>query len=137
MNESTMSPTSSLIRLNQEGKTESVTRRLIEMIDLGLFTEGEQLPNESALATQLGVATVTLRDALAGLRERGVIETRRGRSGGASSAPHRKPQIRPCSINCVNSARLNCVTSPMSTLPFQAPPPDWRPSAPGLSNMQS
>lgn len=83
MNESTMSPTASLIRLNQEGKTESVTRRLIEMIDLGLLTEGEQLPNESALATQLGVATVTLRDALAVLRDRGVIETRRGRNGGS------------------------------------------------------
>lgn len=83
MNESTMSPASGLIRIHQEGKTESVTRRLIEMIDLGLFAEGEQLPSESALATQLGVATVTLRDALAVLRERGVIETRRGRNGGS------------------------------------------------------
>lgn len=83
MNESTMSPTSSLIRVNQEGKTESVVRRLEEMIDLGIFMEGQQLPNQTALATQLGVATVTLRDALALLRERGVIETRRGRSGGS------------------------------------------------------
>ena len=83
MNETTMSPTSSLIRLSQEGKTESVTRRLVEMIDLGLLVEGEQLPSESTLATQLGVATVTLRDALAALRERGVIETRRGRNGGS------------------------------------------------------
>jgi GntR family transcriptional regulator, transcriptional repressor for pyruvate dehydrogenase complex len=83
MNESTMSPASGLIRIHQEGKTESVTRRLIEMIDLGLFAEGEQLPSESALANQLGVATVTLRDALAVLRERGVIETRRGRNGGS------------------------------------------------------
>jgi DNA-binding FadR family transcriptional regulator len=83
MNESTMSPTSSLIRVNQEGKTESVTRRLIEMIDLGLLVEGEQLPSENSLSTQLGVATVTLRDALAALRERGVIETRRGRNGGS------------------------------------------------------
>ncbi|MFL6607198.1 MAG: winged helix-turn-helix domain-containing protein, partial [Pseudomonas sp.] len=78
-----MSPTSSLIRVNQEGKTESVTRRLIEMIDLGLLVEGEQLPSENSLSTQLGVATVTLRDALAALRERGVIETRRGRNGGS------------------------------------------------------
>lgn len=83
MNESSMSTTSNLIRVNQEGKTESVTHRLIQMIDLGLFSEGQQLPNETALATQLGVATVTLRNALAVLRERGVIETRRGRNGGS------------------------------------------------------
>lgn len=71
------------MRLRQEGRTEEVARRLIELVELGLFSEGEQLPSESDLATQFGVATVTLRDALASLRERGVIETRRGRNGGS------------------------------------------------------
>ena len=66
------------IRLRQEGRTEEVVRRLIEVIDLGLLAEGEQLPSESELAMQLGVATVTLREALAVLRQRGLIETRRG-----------------------------------------------------------
>lgn len=74
---------SSFLRLRQEGRTEEVTRRLIEMIDLGMFAEGQQLPSETELSLQLGVATVTLRDALAELRERGVIETRRGRNGGS------------------------------------------------------
>lgn len=74
---------SSFLRLRQEGRTEEVTRRLIEMINLGIFTEGQQLPSETELSLQLGVATVTLRDALAELRERGVIETRRGRNGGS------------------------------------------------------
>jgi DNA-binding FadR family transcriptional regulator len=74
---------SSLLRLRQEGRTEEVTRRLIEMIDLGMFAEGQQLPSETELSLQLGVATVTLREALAELRERGVIETRRGRNGGS------------------------------------------------------
>lgn len=73
----------SFIRLRQEGRTEEVVRRLIEAIDLGLFTEGQQLPSENELATQFGVATVTLREALAYLRQRGVIETRRGRNGGS------------------------------------------------------
>ncbi|APQ11008.1 MULTISPECIES: FCD domain-containing protein [Pseudomonas] len=78
-----MSQFSSLIRLNQEGKTEAVTRHLIEMVEVGLLAEGEQLPNETTLAAQLGVAPVTLRDALANLRSQGIIETRRGRGGGS------------------------------------------------------
>ena len=71
------------IRLRQEGRTDEVARRLVEAIELGLFAEGQQLPSESELALQLGVATVTLREALVVLRERGLIETRRGRNGGS------------------------------------------------------
>lgn len=73
----------SLLQVSQEGKPEEVARRLIEVIDLGLIGEGEQLPSESELATRFGVATVTLRDALAILRERGVVATKRGRNGGS------------------------------------------------------
>ncbi|WGI25080.1 FCD domain-containing protein [Halomonas alkaliantarctica] len=71
------------IRLRQEGRTDEVARKLIEAIELGLFAEGQQLPSESELALQLGVATVTLREALVTLRQRGMIETRRGRNGGS------------------------------------------------------
>jgi GntR family transcriptional repressor for pyruvate dehydrogenase complex len=71
------------IRLSQEGRTDEVVRRLVEAIELGLFAEGQQLPSESELALQLGVATVTLREALVTLRQRGLIETRRGRNGGS------------------------------------------------------
>ena len=71
------------IRLRQEGRTDEVARRLVEAIELGLFTEGQQLPSETELALQLGVATVTLREALVVLRQRGLIETRRGRNGGS------------------------------------------------------
>lgn len=83
MNEFRKVRPASFMRLRQEGRTEEVARRLVEMVDLGLYAEGEQLPSESELAMQFGVATVTLRDALAELRERGVIETRRGRNGGS------------------------------------------------------
>ena len=71
------------IRLRQEGRTDEVARRLVEAIELGLFAEGQQLPSETELALQLGVATVTLREALVVLRQRGLIETRRGRNGGS------------------------------------------------------
>lgn len=73
----------SFMRLRQEGRTEEVVRRLIEAVDIGLFAQGEQLPSESELALQFGVATVTLREALAVLRQRGVIKTSRGRNGGS------------------------------------------------------
>jgi DNA-binding FadR family transcriptional regulator len=54
-----------------------------EAIALGLLAPGQQLPSEAALAARLGVSTVTLREALAMLREQGLVETRRGRHGGS------------------------------------------------------
>lgn len=63
-------------------RSEVVVRRLASAIALGLVVEGEQLPNEADLATSLNVSTFTLRDALADLRERGLVVTRRGRAGG-------------------------------------------------------
>jgi len=65
------------------GRSEAVVRRLGSAIALGLIADGEQLPAESDLATSLGVATVTLREALSDLRRRGLVETRRGRGGGS------------------------------------------------------
>lgn len=64
-------------------RSETVVRRVGSAIALGLLGDGEQLPAETELATMLNVSTVTLRDALAELRELGLVETRRGRGGGS------------------------------------------------------
>ncbi|MFB7992693.1 FadR/GntR family transcriptional regulator [Streptomyces sp. NPDC056002] len=64
-------------------RVDAVVRRLGDAIDLGLLADGEQLPGESDLAAQLGVSTVTLREALMALRQRGLVTTRRGRGGGS------------------------------------------------------
>lgn len=81
------------MRLSQEGRSGEVVRRMIEAIELGLYAEGQQLPSEAELAAQLGVATVTLRESLAVLRQRGLIDTRRGRNGGSFvCAPQEAPQ---------------------------------------------
>lgn len=65
-----------------------VVQRLSEAIRLGLLLDGERLPPEARLAEQLGVSTVTLREALAALRGEGLVTTRRGRGGGTFvSAP--------------------------------------------------
>lgn len=69
--------------LDPLGRAEVVTRRLSDAIALGLLHDGEQLPSESALAERFGVSTVTVREALTVLRQRGLVETRRGRAGGS------------------------------------------------------
>ncbi|TYL45709.1 FadR family transcriptional regulator [Nocardioides sp. BGMRC 2183] len=65
------------------GRSEAVARRLGGAIALGLIEDGEQLPPEQELATSLNVSTLTLREALADLRSKGLVETRRGRTGGS------------------------------------------------------
>ena len=64
-------------------RSEAVVRRVGSAIALGLLGEGEQLPAETELATMLNVSTVTLREALAELRNLGLVQTRRGRGGGS------------------------------------------------------
>jgi DNA-binding FadR family transcriptional regulator len=65
------------------GRAEHVAGRLGEAIRLGLLLDGERLPAEPQLAEQFGIATVTLREALAVLRDQGLVVTRRGRGGGS------------------------------------------------------
>ena len=65
------------------GRAEHVAGRLGEAIRLGLLLDGERLPAEPLLAEQFGIATVTLREALAILRAQGLVVTRRGRGGGS------------------------------------------------------
>ncbi|GAB2819604.1 FadR/GntR family transcriptional regulator [Streptomyces daliensis] len=69
--------------LGEGGRVDVVARRISEAIGLGLIADGEQLPSETALSGALNVSTVTLREALALLRQRGLVETRRGRGGGS------------------------------------------------------
>jgi GntR family transcriptional repressor for pyruvate dehydrogenase complex len=61
---------------------ETTVEQLATAIRLGVFVDGEQLPPERDLAERLGVARNTLRDAIAALRDSGLVATRRGRGGG-------------------------------------------------------
>lgn len=56
--------------------------QLGDAIRRGILLDGERLPAEPRLAAQLGVSTVTLREALVALRQQGLVVTRRGRGGG-------------------------------------------------------
>lgn len=72
-----------LTPLRTGSRSDAVTARLREAIFLGFPPDGHALPSESELANELAVSTKTIREALAALRDEGLIETRRGRSGGS------------------------------------------------------
>ncbi|KRE61720.1 FCD domain-containing protein [Nostocoides sp. Soil756] len=61
---------------------ETTVEQLATAIRLGVFVDGDQLPPERELAERMGVARNTLRDAIAALRDAGLVTTRRGRGGG-------------------------------------------------------
>ncbi len=61
---------------------ETTVEQLATAIRLGVFVVGEQLPPERDLAERLGVSRNTLREAIAALRDSGLVTTRRGRGGG-------------------------------------------------------
>jgi DNA-binding FadR family transcriptional regulator len=74
---------SPLLRPVKERSTfEETVERLATAIRLGIVEQGERLPPERELATQLNVSRMTLRDALRALSEAGYLEARRGRTGG-------------------------------------------------------
>lgn len=73
---------SALVPLERLTRVEIVAERLAEAIQLGLFGQNDRLPVEADLADQLGVAPGTVREALSILRARGLVTTRRGRTGG-------------------------------------------------------
>lgn len=69
--------------IGEEGRTALVEMQLAQAISAGAFGDGERLPSEPELARLMGVAVVTVREALVSLRHRGLIDTRRGRNGGS------------------------------------------------------
>ncbi|TQJ08449.1 GntR family transcriptional regulator [Lapillicoccus jejuensis] len=61
---------------------ESCVERLATAIRLGVYPPASMLPPERELAERLGVSRSTLREAIAALRQAGLVRTRRGRQGG-------------------------------------------------------
>jgi GntR family transcriptional regulator len=62
---------------------------LTRVISSGELTPGDKLPREEELAAALGVSRMTLRQALASLAGRGVLDRRPGRTGGTFIAEPR------------------------------------------------
>ncbi|MGD2125844.1 MAG: FadR/GntR family transcriptional regulator [Desulfobacteraceae bacterium] len=62
---------------------EEAVKTIKDAILSGLYRSGEALPNETALAKQLGISRPVVREALKSLQSRGLLEVRRGTKGGA------------------------------------------------------
>jgi DNA-binding FadR family transcriptional regulator len=93
-----MSPTSAyeaMATIRAPASYELVVDQIRRAIQIGRFLAGERLPSERELADQLGVSRTTVREAMRVLQGEGLIETRRGRSGGAVvTAPESTPAER-------------------------------------------
>jgi GntR family transcriptional repressor for pyruvate dehydrogenase complex len=61
---------------------EACVEQLATAIRLGVYPRGSALPAERDLAERLHVSRATLREAMAALRQAGLVETTRGRGGG-------------------------------------------------------
>ena len=61
---------------------EACVEQLATTIRLGVYPRGSMLPPERELAQRLHVSRSTLREAMAALRQAGLVETTRGRGGG-------------------------------------------------------
>ena len=70
---------------------QAVADHLRMRIHRGDVGPGERLPAERELAEQLGVARISLREAIRQLREDGYVEVRRGASGGTYVTELRRP----------------------------------------------
>ncbi len=63
---------------------EGCVEQLATAIRLGVYPVGSLLPPERELAERMAVSRATLREAIAALRQAGLVETRRGRGGGST-----------------------------------------------------
>jgi DNA-binding FadR family transcriptional regulator len=79
----TAGPPAALLPVRRNTTADEVTDRLLTAVALGTYLPGERLPVERELCSMLTVSRSTVRLALARLRAAGVVEVRRGRSGGA------------------------------------------------------
>lgn len=92
--------------LGDPGRATRVERRLADAIRSGMLADGERLPSEAELASMLGVATVTAREALVELRAQGLVTTVRGRGGGSFVTRPRHPDESTLSVRLAQMSRV-------------------------------
>src|SRR6478609_1721075 len=101
---------------------EACVEQLATAIRLGVYPLGTTLPAERELAAILHVSRATLREAMAALREAGLVQTTRGRGGGTVvTLKPRTPPARRTSRRAPRSTRSRGASSsgrtPRSLLP--------------------
>ncbi len=105
-----------LVPVRVSTAVDEVVDRLVTAMALGEFVPGQRLPAERELARLLGVSRGTVTEALGRLRAAGVVEVRRGRTGGSfvqeswnelsaaavsrTLVPHRSELEQLCDLRC-------------------------------------
>ena len=70
---------------------EEVANQVLEMVDSGALQPGDRLPSERDFSRQLEVSRSALREALRLLEHSGVVELRKGKTGGAFITTRSEP----------------------------------------------
>lgn len=70
---------------------DQISERIAEAAESGLLEPSQRLPNEVEFAAALGVSPLTIREALARLRDAEIVVTTRGRNGGSFISPELAP----------------------------------------------
>ncbi|MEV8466269.1 FadR/GntR family transcriptional regulator [Fluviibacterium sp. DFM31] len=78
-----------------ERRSDQIYRQLAGDIEAGRLARGAKLPSETALAAEYGVSRPTVREALARLREEGMITSRRGSGAYVQEVSERITRIAP------------------------------------------
>lgn len=91
-----------------------IARRIREAITTGELRPGDRLPAEAEMATKLNVAPMTIRSALAALRDLGLVTTIRGRNGGNFIADNAEQHL------------VEAIEKSVHTLPQLRNLTDWR-----------
>ena len=65
-------------KIIKKSVTEQVIEIILDRIDNGIYTIGEQLPSQEAFAKELEVSRVSVREALVQLQCRGILDIRQG-----------------------------------------------------------
>ena len=83
---------------------EEAVEQIAEQIKAGDLHTGDRLPSERDLAAQMRISRPTLREAIKTLSEAGVLDVRRGQSGGifvsSELVPRELLRSRPSTATC-------------------------------------
>ena len=74
-------------------------------LESGLFLPGDQLPSESEICDQLGLARNSVRQALSNLNAQGLVETRKGLGTFCLAPGHAVSGSRDVALICLHSSQ--------------------------------
>ncbi|MGB3695902.1 MAG: GntR family transcriptional regulator [Gordonia sp. (in: high G+C Gram-positive bacteria)] len=86
---------------------DQISDRIAESAESGLLPPGQRLPNEVEFAASLGVSPLTVREALARLRDADIVVTTRGRNGGSFISADLEPSTDRAETRLRDTSRID------------------------------